>query len=273
MTDAEKETVRKGPQDSPLIKSKVAGNLQIAAALQCGIEGESSISVKEHADILQSQVAFQNAIIEMVRKQLFNLGVVVSNIADAVIKERLELRALINYIMTFISEHQPVNSKEGSEGTNLLPHQVPAFLPAPYIHKALKPESHNYKYTQCNPEYGRQRERDINARLTEDFNSTTEDRLLKESINATRESITADTEQIVRNEIREEVLREEIFARKEQLKQEIKKEYREETRLEIETKVRDEFLKKLELGCQKERTCPEFNFGLVPNLVLNSSII
>ena len=46
--------------------------------------------MREHANVLQAQVTFQNDIIETVRKVLVNLGILVSNLADVTIKERAE---------------------------------------------------------------------------------------------------------------------------------------------------------------------------------------
>ena len=63
--------MRTASQDNPLVKSKVAG------ILQRGVERKHTLSVREHADILQAQVSFQISTIETIRKQLVYLGALI----------------------------------------------------------------------------------------------------------------------------------------------------------------------------------------------------
>ena len=139
-------------------------------------------------------------------------------------KEKEELKTLVTFITQFINDHKP--PKVSDDGNSLLPHRVPATLPAAYVNKILKDDSHLCKCTKCNPEYTRQLEKDVHARLAKDFEKTTRYELMEETVKAIRESVTEDAEQTIRKEIREEVLKEEILKRKEKLQEEIDVEYR-----------------------------------------------
>ena len=49
------------------------------------------MSVAEHATVLQTQIAFQNSTIDIVRRQLLSMAIVISNLAQATKRERMEV--------------------------------------------------------------------------------------------------------------------------------------------------------------------------------------
>lgn len=64
-------------QEDPLVKSKVA------ELSQKGVQGKQMMSVHENAKTAHARVAFKSSTIDTARKRLVNLGVFVSNMADA----------------------------------------------------------------------------------------------------------------------------------------------------------------------------------------------
>ena len=101
LISAEKEAIQKASAEHPLSKSKVAKLLQDAGA------GRTMVSINELSNVLQAQTTFQNATIDIVRKQLVRLAVVLSNLAESTKRERKQLDALAKWILELMEEHQP----------------------------------------------------------------------------------------------------------------------------------------------------------------------
>lgn len=66
-------------------------------------------------------------------------------------KEKEELATLAIFIIQFINDHK--SPRMSDDGNSLLPHRVPATLPAAYVNKILKDDSHLCECTKCDPVY------------------------------------------------------------------------------------------------------------------------
>ena len=128
-------------------------------------------------------------------------------------KEREELSTMAAFIIKFIDDHKPPKALE--EANSLLPHRVPATLPAAYVNKILKNDNHLCKCLTCDPAYIKHLEKETYARLVQEFEVTTKYKLMKETVKAIRNAVTEDAEQVIRKEIREGILEEEILSQKE----------------------------------------------------------
>ena len=99
-------------------------------------------------------------------------------------KEKEELKTLVTFIIRFINDHKP--PRVSDDGNSLLPHRVPATLPAAYINKILKDDSHLCKYIKCDLEYIKQLEKEVHVRLIKDFEEKTRYELIEETMKAIR---------------------------------------------------------------------------------------
>lgn len=83
--------------------------------LQKGVDGKHTLSIQGHSNNLRAQVEMQNTTIKTVRKQLVDLGVMVSNMAEKAIQEKEELKSLAESVIKSINEHKPAKVHNDDE--------------------------------------------------------------------------------------------------------------------------------------------------------------
>lgn len=82
------ETKQSASLTQGLTRSKVSSDLQ------SGLQGKSMMQVAEHSKILQGQVGFQHAAIEVIRRELISYEMIISNLAERTKKQRMELAVI-----------------------------------------------------------------------------------------------------------------------------------------------------------------------------------
>ena len=60
------------------------------------------MSVREVSDVLQAQLTFQNTTVDVVRKQLIGMAVVLSNLAESTKRKRTELDAVVKWNVRYL---------------------------------------------------------------------------------------------------------------------------------------------------------------------------
>lgn len=79
----------------------------VAAKLQGGMTGKIQISHGDHSKILSQQTAFYASAVEIVRRELVQYGMIVSNLAKETKDQRSKIRAIAKQLLGYLDAYQP----------------------------------------------------------------------------------------------------------------------------------------------------------------------